>query len=113
MEGLRVDMHRLPQLWQRLAARLSQQTEMEGGELLEVPHVVEQAAIVGAVLVNEGHRRGGGAHAGHGDTSLQRSRPAYGVPDVTDEGLAGKSATAKRCGTVQYTVRGRFVTLDR
>src|SRR5260221_11328889 len=86
MEGLRVDMHRLPQLWQRLAARLSQQTEMEGGELLEVPHVVEQAAIVGAVLVNEGHRRGGGAHAGHGDTSLQRSRPAYGVPDVTDEG---------------------------
>src|SRR5262249_17788663 len=51
-------------------------------------HVVEQAAILSAVLVDKSHRWGSGAHAGHGDTSFWGSHPAYTVPNMTDEGSA-------------------------
>ncbi len=88
VEGLRVDRHRLPQAWQGLTTGLRQQPQVQGGELLEVPHVVEQAALRGALVVAVGHRRGGGAHAGQGNTSLCRTDSADGVPHMADEGLS-------------------------
>ena len=86
VQGLRVDVDRLAQARQRLAPRLGEQAEVQGRELFEVPDILEQAAIRGALLVDEGHRRGGRAHAGHGDTSFGRPYPAHGVPQMTDEG---------------------------
>src|SRR5260221_13130009 len=59
---------------------------MQSGELLEVPHVVEQPAILGTVLVDEGHRGGGRTHAGHGDASFHTAPSAHRVPNMTDEG---------------------------
>src|SRR5215510_11022083 len=64
-------------------------------------HVVEQAAILSAVLVDKSHRWGSGAHAGHGDTSFWRSHPAYTVPNMTDEGLGVRGqCVALLCITV-------------
>jgi hypothetical protein len=72
LQRLGVSMDRLAQTWQRLVSGLGQQSKLQSGELLEVPDVVDQAAILGTVLVDEGHRWGGRAHAGHGDTSCWR-----------------------------------------
>jgi len=55
---------------QRLVPGLGQQSEVEGGKLLKMPDVLEQVAILGALLVDEGHRRGGRAHFAHGDASF-------------------------------------------
>src|SRR5260221_11324720 len=77
---------------------LGQQPAVEGGERLDVPHVVKQRAIRGTILLDEGHRRGGRAHAGHGDTSFGRPYPAHGVPQMTDEGVSNYLRTF--CGAV-------------
>jgi len=66
MQRLRVRMDGLPQLRQRLVARLGEQSQVQRGELLEVTHVLEQRPVLPAVLVNEGHRWGGWARSGHG-----------------------------------------------
>ncbi len=71
---------------QGLAPRLGEQAQVQRGELLEVAHVVEQAALMGAVLVEEGHRRGSRTHTGHGAASCRRPHPAHRVPNMTDEG---------------------------
>ena len=67
-------MDRLAQARQGLAPRLGEQAQMEGGELLEVPHIREQAALLGTVLVDEGHRRGGWADPGHGCNLLPKAK---------------------------------------
>jgi len=87
MERLRVGMDGRAQAGQGLAARLGQQPQVQGSELLAVAHVVEQGTILGAVLVDEGHRRGSRTHTGHGDTSCRRPHPAHRVPNMTDEQL--------------------------
>src|SRR5258707_7527413 len=87
VQRLGVSVDRRAQAWQRLVPRLGQQSKMQSSELLEVPHVWEQAAILGAILVDEGHRGSGWAHAGHGDTSFWRPCSAHRVPNMTNEGL--------------------------
>src|SRR5215831_19543036 len=70
-------------------------------------HVVEQAAILSAVLVDKSHRWGSGAHAGHGDTSFWRSHPAYTVPNMTDEGLGGRESALAMAGTRCQDIRAQ------
>ena len=86
VQRLRVGVDRLAQTWQGLPPRLGEQAKMEGGELLEVPYVLEQTELLGTVLIDAGHRRGRRAHAGHGATSFGRHQPAHSVPKLTDEG---------------------------
>jgi hypothetical protein len=59
VQGLGVGMDGLAQARQRLVPGLGEQTEVEGRELLEVPDVMKQRSILGTILVDEGHRRGG------------------------------------------------------
>jgi hypothetical protein len=67
VQGLRVHVDGLAQARQGLASRLGEQSQVEGGELLKVPHVVEQIAIPRALLVDEGHRRGRRARLAHAE----------------------------------------------
>src|SRR5260221_7775039 len=87
MQRLRVGMDGRAQAGQGLAARLGQHAQVQGGELLKVPDVVKQRAIVGAVLVDKGYRWDSRTYTGHGDTSCWRPSPAYRVPNMTDEGI--------------------------
>jgi len=70
VQRLGVSVDRRAQAWQRLVPGLGQQSEVEGGKLLKMPDVLEQVALLGALLVDEGHRRGGRAHFAHGDASF-------------------------------------------
>jgi hypothetical protein len=72
VERLRVQVDSLAQPRERFAPRLGQQAQVQGGELLKVPHVMEQVAIPRALLVDEAHRRGGRACLAHGDASFGR-----------------------------------------
>ncbi len=67
MGGLRVYVDDLAEAWQGLASRLGQQPQVQRGELLEVPHMVEQVAIPGAILVDEAHRRRRRARLAHAE----------------------------------------------
>jgi hypothetical protein len=75
---------------------------MQGGELLEVPHILKQRPKVLAVLVNKGHRRGGRTRPSHGETSfIQEVSPALGVPNMTEEGhrrIQRDLLPSPRCG---------------
>jgi hypothetical protein len=66
VERLRVQVDGLAQPRQGLAPRLGQQAQVQGGERLKMPHVVKQGSRLGAILVDEGHRRGGRARFAHG-----------------------------------------------
>jgi hypothetical protein len=89
MQGLGVRVHGLAQSRQGLVAGLRQQPQVQRGELLKVPHVMKQRTVLRAVLVDEGHRRGGRTRPGHGQALLWRPQSADGVPKMTDEGLVG------------------------
>jgi hypothetical protein len=65
---------------------LGQQAQVQRGELLKMPDVVEQRSIPRALLVDEAHRRGGWARLTHRMASFQKPFPANGVPNMTDEG---------------------------
>ncbi len=86
VQRLGVSVDRRAQAWQRLVPGLGQPSKMHSRALLAVPHVVEQAALLGALLVDAGHRGSGWAHAGHGDTSFWRPCSAHRVPNMTNEG---------------------------
>jgi hypothetical protein len=87
MQGLRIGVHRLAQPRQGLATGLGQEAQMQGSELLKMPHVPEQVALPRAVVVDEGHRWGSWARLAHADASFRRLRPADSVPNMTEEGL--------------------------
>ena len=70
MQRLRVGLGRLGQPRQRLALGLGQQAEVQLGELLEMPHVVEHRALVSALVVDEANGTGCFTHFGHGDGLL-------------------------------------------
>jgi hypothetical protein len=47
-------------------AGLGEQAQMERRERLTVAHMRKQRALLGAILVDEGHRWGGRARSAHG-----------------------------------------------
>jgi hypothetical protein len=67
VQRLRVGVHGLAQPRQRLVPRLGQQSQVERGEVLEVAHILEEEAVLGTVLVDESHRRGGRARLAHAE----------------------------------------------
>lgn len=87
VESLWVDGHRLAPARQGLTTRLGEQPQVQGAQLLDVPDIVQQPTILGALLIEEGHRRGSWAHARHGATSFRWPQPAASVPNMTDKGL--------------------------
>jgi hypothetical protein len=71
VEGLRIGRDRLAQPRQGLAPCLGQEAQMQGSDLLKMPHVSEQVALPRAVVVDEGHRWGSWARLAHAEASFR------------------------------------------